>query len=84
MKNNPYLRGFARGVAARSLPLGFVVQTLPPTPKTLLFLEEPLPQPILLHGDVSLDGLPFPAMPYVGIPTDCAGGIGLLAKPDYC
>src|SRR6185312_636443 len=42
-----------------------------------------LPQPILLHGDVSLDGLPFPAMPYVGIPTDCAGGIGLLAKPDY-
>ncbi|MCG7509347.1 Wadjet anti-phage system protein JetD domain-containing protein [Mesorhizobium retamae] len=42
-----------------------------------------LPQPILLHGDVSLDGLPFPAMPYVGIPTDCAGGIGLLTKPDY-
>lgn len=42
-----------------------------------------LPQPILLHGDVSLDGQSFPAMPYVGIPTDCAGGIGLLTKPDY-
>lgn len=42
-----------------------------------------LPQPILLHGDISLDGRPFPAMPYVGIPTDCANGIGLLAKPDY-
>lgn len=42
-----------------------------------------LPQPILLHGDISLDGRPFPAMPYVGIPTDCARGIGLLAKPDY-
>lgn len=42
-----------------------------------------LPQPILLHGDISLDGRPFPAMPYVGIPTDCASGIGLLAKPDY-
>jgi hypothetical protein len=42
-----------------------------------------LPQPILLHGDISLDGQPFPAMPYVGIPTDCAGGINLLAKPDY-
>ncbi|MDN2582108.1 Wadjet anti-phage system protein JetD domain-containing protein [Aquibium sp. ELW1220] len=42
-----------------------------------------LPQPILLHGDISLDGLPFPAMPYVGIPTDCASGIGLLSRPDY-
>ncbi|CDX51548.1 conserved hypothetical protein [Mesorhizobium plurifarium] len=42
-----------------------------------------LPQPILLHGDVSLGGRSFPAMPYVGIPTDCAGGIGLLTKPDY-
>ncbi|PBB51958.1 MULTISPECIES: Wadjet anti-phage system protein JetD domain-containing protein [Mesorhizobium] len=42
-----------------------------------------LPQPILLHGDVSLDGRSFPAMPYVGIPTDCAGGISLLTKPDY-
>jgi hypothetical protein len=42
-----------------------------------------LPQPILLHGDVSLDGRPFPVMPYVGIPTDCAGEINLLAKPDY-
>ncbi len=42
-----------------------------------------LPQPILLHGDVSLDGRPFPTMPYVGVPPDCAGGIGLLTKPDY-
>lgn len=42
-----------------------------------------LPQPILLHGDISLDGRPFPAMPYVGIPTDCASGIGLLSRPDY-
>lgn len=42
-----------------------------------------LPQPILLHGDVSLDGRPFPTMPYVGIPTDCADGINLLTKPDY-
>ena len=42
-----------------------------------------LPQPILLHGDLSLDGRSFPAMPYVGIPTDCAGGIGLLTRPDY-
>ncbi|MGX9573310.1 Wadjet anti-phage system protein JetD domain-containing protein [Mesorhizobium sp. f-mel] len=42
-----------------------------------------LPQPILLHGDVSLDGRSFPAMPYVGIPTDCAGGIGLLTRPNY-
>ena len=42
-----------------------------------------LPQPILLHGDLSLDGRSFPAMPYVGIPTDCAGGICLLTKPDY-
>ncbi|MDX8539440.1 DUF2220 family protein [Mesorhizobium abyssinicae] len=42
-----------------------------------------LPQPILLHGDVSLNGRPFPTMPYVGVPTDCAGGIGLLTKPDY-
>ncbi|RUV94950.1 Wadjet anti-phage system protein JetD domain-containing protein, partial [Mesorhizobium sp. M1A.F.Ca.IN.020.04.1.1] len=42
-----------------------------------------LPQPILLHGDVSLDGRPFPTMPYVGVPTDCAGGICLLTKPDY-
>lgn len=42
-----------------------------------------LPQPILLHGNVSFDGRPFPTMPYVGVPTDCAGGIGLLTKPDY-
>lgn len=42
-----------------------------------------LPQPILLHGNVSLDGRPFPTMPYVGVPTDCAGGIDLLTKPDY-
>jgi len=42
-----------------------------------------LPQPILLLGAVSLDGQPFPAMPYIGIPTDCGGGINLLAKPDY-
>ncbi|TIL67447.1 MAG: hypothetical protein E5Y77_13325 [Mesorhizobium sp.] len=42
-----------------------------------------LPQPILLHGDVSLDGRSFPVMPYVGIPPDCAGGIGLLTNPDY-
>ncbi|TIX60522.1 MAG: hypothetical protein E5V28_01330 [Mesorhizobium sp.] len=42
-----------------------------------------LPQPILLHGDVSLNGRSFPVMPYVGIPPDCAGGIGLLTNPDY-
>ena len=42
-----------------------------------------LPQPILLHGDVSLAGRSFPAMPYVGIPTDCADGIDLVTKPDY-
>ncbi|MES0032488.1 Wadjet anti-phage system protein JetD domain-containing protein [Mesorhizobium sp. M0040] len=42
-----------------------------------------LPQPILMHGDVSLDGRSFPAIPYVGIPTDCVGGISLLTKPDY-
>jgi len=42
-----------------------------------------LPQPILLHGEISLDGRAFPAMPYVGIPTDCASGIGLLSRPDY-
>lgn len=42
-----------------------------------------LPQPILLHGDVSLDGRPFPTMPYFGVPTDCAGGIDLLTKPEY-
>lgn len=42
-----------------------------------------LPQPILLHGDISLNGQSFPSMPYIGIPTDCAGCIGLLTKPDY-
>lgn len=42
-----------------------------------------LPQPILIHGAISLDEQPFPAMPYVGIPTDCAGSVRLLSKPDY-
>lgn len=42
-----------------------------------------MPQPILVHGAVSLEAQPFPAMPYVGIPTDCVGSLHLLAKPDY-
>ncbi|GAA4480943.1 Wadjet anti-phage system protein JetD domain-containing protein [Gluconacetobacter asukensis] len=42
-----------------------------------------LPQPILLHGAVSLDGQPFPAIPYIGIPADCVGNVRLSAKPDY-
>lgn len=42
-----------------------------------------LPQPILIHGAVSLEAQPFPVMPYIGIPTDCAGSVRLLSKPDY-
>jgi hypothetical protein len=42
-----------------------------------------IPQPILIHGFVSLDGQSFPSMPYVGIPSESAGGLRLLKKPDY-
>jgi len=42
-----------------------------------------LPQPILIHGDLLLNGQPFPDMPYVGVPTDCVAGVGLRSNPDY-
>jgi hypothetical protein len=42
-----------------------------------------LPQPILVHGDVELRGVPFPNMPYVGIPAEVVAGLSLRSSPDY-
>jgi len=42
-----------------------------------------LPQPVLIHGSIALDGQPFPKMPFVGTPAECAGRISLYARPTY-
>ncbi|XOK10944.1 Wadjet anti-phage system protein JetD domain-containing protein [Agrobacterium tumefaciens] len=42
-----------------------------------------LPQPVLIYGAVSLDDQPFPKMPFVGVPAECAGRINLCKKPEY-
>jgi hypothetical protein len=42
-----------------------------------------LPQPVLIHGPITLDGQRFPAMPFVGVPTECAGRINLRDRPAY-
>lgn len=42
-----------------------------------------LPQPILVHGDVELQGTPFPSMPYIGIPAEVVGQLRLCSRPDY-
>ncbi|MGV2051589.1 Wadjet anti-phage system protein JetD domain-containing protein [Agrobacterium sp. 22-209-1] len=42
-----------------------------------------LPQPVLISGAVSLDEQPFPKIPFVGVPAECAGRINLYKKPEY-
>ncbi|WP_420963834.1 Wadjet anti-phage system protein JetD domain-containing protein [Brucella sp. IR073] len=42
-----------------------------------------LPQPVLIHGSIALDEQPFPKMPFVGVPTECAGRIYLHNRPAY-
>jgi hypothetical protein len=42
-----------------------------------------LPQPVLIHGSIALDDRPFPKMPFVGVPAECAGRVNLHAKPAY-
>lgn len=42
-----------------------------------------LPQPVLVCGAISLDELPFPKMPFVGVPAECAGRVNLDRQPAY-
>jgi hypothetical protein len=42
-----------------------------------------LPQPVLIYGAVSLDDQPFPKMPFVGVPAECAGRVNLYKRPEY-
>jgi hypothetical protein len=42
-----------------------------------------LPQPVLIHGDVTMNAVPFPDMPYVGVPADAVMGLALRTRPDY-
>jgi hypothetical protein len=42
-----------------------------------------LPQPVLICGTISLDGQPFPNMPFVGVPAECAGRVNLYRQPAY-
>ncbi|MCZ4093302.1 Wadjet anti-phage system protein JetD domain-containing protein [Sinorhizobium psoraleae] len=42
-----------------------------------------LPQPVLIYGSIALDDRPFPKMPFVGVPAECAGRVNLHERPAY-
>lgn len=42
-----------------------------------------LPQPVLIHGAISLDNQLFPKMPFVGVPAECASRVNLDRQPAY-
>ena len=42
-----------------------------------------LPQPLMLGGPLTLDGLAIPSMPYLGLPPEEASRVGVLRAPAY-
>lgn len=42
-----------------------------------------MPQPVLIRGSLTLDGQALPDLPFVGLPTECAGIVDLRQRPGY-
>jgi DNA-binding transcriptional ArsR family regulator len=42
-----------------------------------------MPQPVLIRGSLTLDGQTLPELPFVGLPTECAGIVDLRQRPGY-